>query len=500
MSEHPEYGEQVGLRKTSRKSANALHKCPNCTFHFSLRSDLDEHILKDHLTTVVDTGLRNDSTLQFRCWYCQLYFHTPEQVVAHMTNEHASLEMLSKRVESTDGTGENDVSSSGLWACPYCPATLKSEEEYNSHQSQHKLTTIKESSTIASVISAAESAVTSTLSEVASSFLDVLVNSSDHNVESALEASLNSVNSISSDAQHPLSNEDLDNVSEINGKINVVSTTSNPMKSEKSDFETNIQLTDSNLPSSTCDIDVKLACDLIDFSKERVTGIESATVLNEKKEMAIIAQSGQGDNIVTDRTLSDDYLKKLKKKKSKRKKNKKRLAKQLSHTKMSSLLMPCRFCSQVFVDRSELTNHIQLMHIDSDGSTVEQFRCWFCDIVFATPEDSVNHMTNVHDSLENLSRRIEQTSESKNSLQASEGFEACKAKVMERTSEPTLSSMDSVRCEFCNDTFENKEVYDLHLLAHEACTDSATVKHLDDMSSGKPSRNMSESGNEPLQG
>ena len=500
LSEHPEYGEQVGLRKTSRKSANALHKCPNCTFHFSLRSDLDEHILKDHLTTVVDTGLRNDSTLQFRCWYCQLYFHTPEQVVAHMTNEHASLEMLSKRVESTDGTGENDVSSSGLWACPYCPATLKSEEEYNSHQGQHKLTAIKESSTIASVISAAESAVTSTLSEVASSFLDVLVNSSDHSVESALEASLNSVNSISSDAQHSLSNEVLDNISsEIDRKTNVVPTTSNSIKSGKSDFETNINLTDSNLPSSTCDIDVKLACDLIDFSKERVAGIESATGLNEKREMSIIAESSQGDDVATDRSLGDDYLKKLKKKKSKKKKNKKRLAKQLSQ-KMSSLLMPCRFCSQVFVDRSELTNHIQLMHIDSDGSTVEQFRCWFCNIVFATPEDSVNHMTSVHDSLENLSRRIEQTSESKNSLQASEGFEACKAKVIERTNEPTLSSMDSVRCEFCTHTFENKEVYTLHLLAHESCTDSTTMKNLDDMSSGKQSRNMSESGNEPLQG
>lgn len=58
-----------------------------------------------------------------------------------MTSQHESLDLISKRVEKTEivtsGTGENDVTSSGLWTCSHCPVALKTHEDYVAHVSTH---------------------------------------------------------------------------------------------------------------------------------------------------------------------------------------------------------------------------------------------------------------------------------------------------------------------------------------------------------------------------
>lgn len=143
LSEHPEQAEDVGFtaKSSAGRGNTAAHKCPNCSMYFDLRSTLDEHIIKDHLTTVVRCeSQNNEQMLQFRCWYCPESFHTPEEVVSHMTTQHESLDVLSKRVEMTESVGENDVSSTGLWACPHCPVNVKSEQEYNNHLALHTQT------------------------------------------------------------------------------------------------------------------------------------------------------------------------------------------------------------------------------------------------------------------------------------------------------------------------------------------------------------------------
>lgn len=165
-----------------------------------------------------------------------------------------------------------------------------------------------------------------------------------------------------------------------------------------------------------------------------------------------------------------DRRNKIKKKKEKRKlKEKKRLEsskRKLDHSTSSvscSLMESCRFCSDVFKNKTELNNHVKVAHRNEDGGAMP-FRCWFCTTTFTTPEEVVAHMTNAHDNLDNLSRRAEMT-ELKNQMAAEK--ENCRLKLL-KLDDASLSPMDSLKCPKCPKKLESKEAYELHMIVHEA--------------------------------
>ena len=147
LADHPLRAGQIGFtanNKVDLANANATYKCPNCSMMFHLRGALDQHIIKEHLTTVISSNRSGSpgeevAPSQFHCWYCRLSFPSTEEVVSHMTSQHESLDVISKRVE-TSTTGENDVTTSGLWTCSHCPMTLKTHEEYIAHVALHTTT------------------------------------------------------------------------------------------------------------------------------------------------------------------------------------------------------------------------------------------------------------------------------------------------------------------------------------------------------------------------
>ena len=173
--EHPDKPLTFGYTSTRDQ-----HKCLNCGEEFDLRSQLESHIIKEHLSLEVSstTETSMDSLPQYCCWYCENCFETPEEVVSHMTNVHETLDTLSQHIEnqnsnntsddnirsaiisnitinnnnndsyisdinvsSTDGSvcDDNVVSSTGVWDCPHCPVKVTSEDEYNAHVEQHTL-------------------------------------------------------------------------------------------------------------------------------------------------------------------------------------------------------------------------------------------------------------------------------------------------------------------------------------------------------------------------
>ena len=175
LSEHPLRAGQIGFTANNNKielaNVNAPYKCPNCPMLFHLRSALDQHIIKEHLTTVITSSGGGTSAeeevapSQFRCWYCRLSFPSTEEVVAHMTSQHESLDVISKRVETSTVTGENDVTTSGLWTCSHCPVTLKSHEEYIAHVALHTTTAdeVAPSSNVSSIALTARNQSTTSL-------------------------------------------------------------------------------------------------------------------------------------------------------------------------------------------------------------------------------------------------------------------------------------------------------------------------------------------------
>ena len=117
-------------------------------------------------------------------------------------------------------------------------------------------------------------------------------------------------------------------------------------------------------------------------------------------------------------------------------------------------------------------SHIKAAHSNEDGSCVP-FRCWFCSATFSSPEDVVAHMTNEHDNLDNLSRRIEVT-ELKNQLAAEK--DASKLKMLKRAADASLSPIDSFRCPKCPKKLESKEAFELHQIVHEASHNTDLLK------------------------
>ena len=73
----------------------------------------------------------------------------------------------------------------------------------------------------------------------------------------------------------------------------------------------------------------------------------------------------------------------------------------------------CSHCSRVFCGRKALYVHTLKMHGKeylkkrTPQVKASPFTCWFCSANFASPEGVVEHMTNAHENLDKLSKRIE---------------------------------------------------------------------------------------------
>lgn len=73
----------------------------------------------------------------------------------------------------------------------------------------------------------------------------------------------------------------------------------------------------------------------------------------------------------------------------------------------------CIHCSRVFCGRKALYVHTLKMHgkeyLQKQAPPVKQnlFSCWFCSVSFNSPELVVEHMTQAHENLDKLSKRVE---------------------------------------------------------------------------------------------
>ena len=73
----------------------------------------------------------------------------------------------------------------------------------------------------------------------------------------------------------------------------------------------------------------------------------------------------------------------------------------------------CTHCSRVFCGKKALDVHTMKMHGKEylqrhlTAPNAFPFSCWFCAAAFSTPEMVVEHMTNTHEDLDKLSKRVE---------------------------------------------------------------------------------------------
>ena len=469
LAEHVEHAEDLGFAiKSGRRGSNATHKCPNCSMLFHLRAALDEHIVLEHLTTIVETN-RTEPLLQFRCWYCSLHFQTPEEVVTHMTEQHETLDMLSKRVEMTDD--DNNVSSTGLWACPHCPENLKTEGEYRTHLTLHvpivTSNNIEESSTVVKPPDSHTDETSSYLNPIhTNESVDCVVKKYLKTESKPENATSESVSCSSEDAvvrdddivvMPPQEPSETNTVAVCMTTSSDVSATSsnNTIATESIDFDRNII---SVVPSKG-------------LTEEKCKEDENFTLTEPPK---FVSEATQSEPInVTDTIDINTKSKKTKKKKKLKNKDKKKhkLRKSVGFSS-SNIMESCRFCSDVFNDKVEMNNHIKVAHSNEDGSSVP-FRCWFCTVSFSCPEDVVSHMTNEHDNLDNLSRRIEMT-ELTNQL-ATE-MNNRKLILLKRSADASLSPVNSLRCPECPKKLGSKEAYELHMMVHEASHNTDLLK------------------------
>ena len=465
LAEHLEHAEDLGFSvKGGLRNQGGLrnHKCPSCSLFFHLRAALDEHIVLEHLTTIVETN-RNEPLLQFRCWYCALHFQTPEEVVTHMTHQHESLDMLSKRVEMADGTDENNVSSSGLWACPHCPINVKTEDEYTTHLALH-VTSMASSNTLptSSTILRPENVTDET-----SPYLNALNSSADCVVKKYL----------TTDEQPP---EQIP-CDDVTFKLGNSRSPVNAVSHEEAMATPETPPTDViTLPTPTPTTNIDTAVDFTESSS-----VVSSKEVSEKENLDTFVLTkpdsfpqpldslgisiGLESNVDVSNRPKKTKKKKLKHKSKKKHKTRKSKSAGFSST---STMESCRFCSDVFQDKTEMNDHIQVAHANEDGSTVP-FRCWFCTVSFSCPEDAVAHMTNEHDNLDNLSRRIEMT-ELKNQIAAEKNN--CKLKLLKRSADASLSPVNNLRCPQCPKTLGSKEAYELHIMVHEASHNTDLLK------------------------
>lgn len=148
-------------------------------------------------------------------------------------------------------------------------------------------------------------------------------------------------------------------------------------------------------------------------------------------------------------------------------------------------------------DKTELASHVNDNHSNKNINDAEKeaaedhfspsipvlsvalasvpFRCWFCSANFNNPEEVVSHMTNEHDNLDNLSRRIEMTDLQPDGIVvdkdlaavASSSLSKLKHLKMARKSDASLSPAVGMACPNCPKKLGSKEAYELHLMVHE---------------------------------
>ena len=480
LAEHASRAEEIGFTSKNSESsnANATYKCPSCSMFFQLRCALDQHIIKEHLTTVIESNNKEETAIsQFRCWYCRLSFPSTEEVVEHMTNQHETLDVLSKRVEMT---GENDVTTSGLWTCAQCPASFKAHDEFLRHVSLHPLENGGGSGSDGNVVVTEEggsgrSKLMSSSTDEVNKYLNPMridtKQSTDLIVDKYLTNSTSSSSSTMTSLSNRSSNGKVDVDDESSSKQHNCSTQTPSLSSITTVSDEEMYLTTSSLSATA--IDVNLASpDLtqVDFLPLQATNEEITASDDDDDDDGDKVLKTEPDMDVTIKMDDKTQSKKLEiKKKLSSKQKVKRTSKDTTvyeHDASSSLEE--KKTQMITSSKYGLGNHSNTV------TTPVPFRCWFCVEMFTSPEDVVSHMTNQHDNLDNLSRRIEMTEVSSDDKTATAPSATTtekglsKLKHLKRSADASLSPFEGHHCPKCPKKLPNKEAYELHMVLHEA--------------------------------
>ena len=474
LADHPSRAGEIGFASRNKvtieaSNVNATHKCPNCSMFFHLRGALDQHIIKEHLTTVIESGnatagAEEVTPSQFRCWYCRLSFPSTEEVVSHMTSQHESLDVISKRVEKMT-TGENDVTTSGLWTCSHCPVTLKSHEEYIVHVSLHSAKVATEMAATAPASSSVASASSNLLIKGASTNKPSIPTADDANkylnpmrieckssnvvlpnhhqvIDDKYFTVINNASSSIAVMGNPQSMANV-HVNAAAGKVKTVltpgekeltaaktTTTSSTGEEVVDPSNEEMYLTTSSLSATVADVNLA-SSDLTQVDFLRLFSNEHMQDLSDDEEyddedddedcgnLQVIIKCEEIDRNQLSLNHQLSFNHQLYKKVA-RKKQRNPVVVDFDRAKMrrNFLSSPtfdivvnesCKVCSAVFKSKAELQSHMKRSHTEesSSSSTVPvPFRCWFCAETFVSPEEVVAHMTNEHDNLDNLSRIV----------------------------------------------------------------------------------------------
>eukprot|EP00111_Clytia_hemisphaerica_P004421 TCONS_00012640-protein len=493
LAEHPQRAEAIGFsnRNSEAVNANATYKCPNCSMFFHLKGALDQHIIKEHLTTVIEDDSKSETAPQFRCWYCRLTFPSPEEVVSHMTSQHETLDVISKRVEKM--TGENDVTSSGLWTCSHCPMSLKSHEEYVEHVAMHSIETGTEPGN-----STLKTTKVNSSTDEASKYLnpmriEVNPENSDHHNQVDKYLTTSSIASPSVAMQLLNAKDVMTSSTKTHTVTSIIVTDPSIVTSNEEMY-----LTTSSLSATVADVDLA-SSDLTQVDFLRLTNsstdlikIGDAAEKSErfqnliKKNITLINTDAERNSHGTD--LLENAKKSVARNVKKAAKNKNNPAAILVSPLGEHPIEACKQCSAIFKTKLDLQLHVKRSHADDIPSVTgtsasiatptpsSPFRCWFCKTTFESPEEVVVHMTNEHDNIDNLSRRVEMSEQiphtatlSASSSKLNEEIKnTLKLKHLKRSADASLSAVDGQSCPKCPKKLGSKEAFELHLMVHEA--------------------------------
>jgi len=462
LGEHASRAEEIGFSSKNSESSNvnATYKCPSCSMFFQLRCALDQHIIKEHLTTVIESNSKEETAIShFRCWYCRLSFPSTEEVVEHMTNQHETLDVLSKRVEMT---GENDVTTSGLWTCSQCPASFKAHDEFLRHVSLHPLESGGDGTVAVIVSSRSKLSSTDEVNKylnpmriAGKQLTDLVVDNYFTNSSSTEMTSLsNRPSSVKDDADEGSSKQH--NCSTQTPSLSTITTMS----------DEEMYLTTSSLSATA--IDVNLASpDLTQVDFLPLTTNEEMTVSEDEEEHVKEIKTETNDK-------KPENRKKLSSKLKAKLTSKDTTATYDEHSVENAITsLPKSSKINIASLKNSLGNHSNTV------TSPVPFRCWFCAVTFTSPEEVVSHMTNQHDNLDNLSRRIEMTDVSNSdktntatspttTTTTTEKSLSIKLKHLKRSADASLSPFEGQHCPKCQKKLPNKEAYELHMVLHEA--------------------------------
>lgn len=154
--------------------------------------------------------------------------------------------------------------------------------------------------------------------------------------------------------------------------------------------------------------------DNFDFNKSKLM-LPSSTIVSPQeasKEVSSVSKPETVEAVATTKTKTNDFKPKLIKKPPSKKVNQSKRKTIVGEGGVGVNM--CTHCSRVFCSKRALDVHTFKMHgreymqNPSHSWNTSPFTCWFCSAQFPSPELVVEHMTNSHENLDKLSKRVEE--------------------------------------------------------------------------------------------